>query len=124
MIMDRKEGRMSIDVDRLGVDWDRQAQLIASRAGERRHRPSRNVALAAAASLAAAATILLVLMWPGGRTYEGWQDMDAFMRGAESVSTDYVPEGLYVLNGFDESGYEESSMMEFIIHDEGAKEDL
>ncbi len=119
----RKE--FAIDIDRLGVDWEQQRASIDRR---RRMAPVRRFrfvpAYAAAAVLVLA--IIGILSWPSSDRVPTVavesESITVEQLFSNSYST-YIPDGLYVLNGFDDEGDFEG-VIEFIVPGEGAEEAL
>jgi hypothetical protein len=115
---------MSVDVERLGVDWAAQRARINGRIEARR--VSRSPLRTAYAGLAAATVIavLALLVWWRMPAIDQTQDIDQFFAEVDSISDNYVPAGLYVLNGFIDEQPDAEAMVEFVLPTEGEEEDL
>jgi hypothetical protein len=115
---------MSVDVEGLGVDWSAQRARINRGIEARRVRvsPFRN----AFAGLAAATVVALLamLIWWRMPAIDQAQNMDQFFAEVDAISDNYVPAGLYVLNGFIDERPDAEAMVEFVLPTEGEEEDL
>lgn len=112
-----------IGVGRLGIDWARQRAQINQRIDARNIRV-RRIRLAWTTGAAIAAAALVILMWHRSFITPYSDEMDDFMAEIEAVSDDYVPSGLYVLNGFLDDKPDAETMVEFVIPPYGGEEDL
>lgn len=117
--------RMAVDVDGLGVDWANQCARINERIGARRVR-SRALRTAWAGAVAAVvvAGLALLIWWRGAPLVGDGQDMDQFFTEMDFISEGYVPEGLYVLNGFIDEQPDAEAMVEFVVPQVGGEEEL
>ena len=115
---------MSVDVERLGVDWSAQRVRINERIEARR--VGRSPMRTAFAGLAAATVvaILAIVIWWRMPAIDQAQNMDQFFAEVDAISDNYVPAGLYVLNGFIDERPDAEAMVEFVLPTEGEEEDL
>lgn len=114
---------MSVDIDRLGVDWATQRARINQRIEARC--VSRNPFRTAFAGLAAATVVALIAMmvWWRMPALDHAQDIDQFFAEVDTISDNYVPAGLYVLNGFIDERPDAEAMVEFVLPSEGEEEE-
>ena len=114
---------MSVDVGRLGVDWSAQRVRINERIKVRR--VSRSPMRTAFAGLAAATVvaILAIVIWWRMPAIDQAQSMDQFFAEVDTISDNYVPAGLYVLNGFIDEQPDAEAMVEFVLPTEGDEEE-
>ncbi len=116
--------RLSIDVEKLGVDWGRQRALINRGIEERRSRVGLpKSAWAGALASAALAAIALLIWWRAPHAPQQ-QDLDQFFAEMEAISDNYVPAGLYVLNGYIDMQPDAEAMLDYIAPQEGSEEEL
>jgi hypothetical protein len=114
---------MSVDVDKLGVDW------AAQRAGINRKIEARRVSASpfrnAFAGLAAAtvAALLVMTIWWRMPALDHAQQVDQFFAEVDAISDSYVPAGLYVLNGFMDEEPETEATVESVLPSEGEEEE-
>lgn len=103
--------RFVVDPERAGVDWTVQRAAINERiaAGQGRRHLSRW--LLATATAAVLAALLFVPLTDDHRHEEEVAaiDADLFLEEVDAMVDDYVPQGLYVLNGYEieRSSFEE-----------------
>jgi len=116
-------GRQAVDVGRLGIDWARQRARINERldaeGAGRRLRPAWYGA--AAAVLVAA---IAIFVWWSGVPRVGDESPDQFFTEIDVISEEYVPAGLYVLNGYLDEQPDAEAVIEFMLPQEGDEEEL
>ncbi len=75
----------------------------------------------------AAVTVVAVLacmIWWRVPAIDQTYDIDQFFAEVDAISDNYVPAGLYVLNGFIDEQPDAEAMVEFVLPTEGEEEDL
>lgn len=116
--------RASLEADDLGIDWARQRVMINERIDAKRVR-GRSVRVAwAGAAAAAVVAVLAIVIWWRSPVMNGGYDADQFFTEIDVISEEYVPEGLYVLNGFLNERPDAEAMVEFIVPQDDSQEEL
>lgn len=127
VIHDEKKNDMrreAVDVEGIGVDWAGQRARINGRIDAAGARRSLRPAWYGAVAAVLVAAIAIIIWWHHSAGVARQEELNQFFTEIDSISDDYVPAGLYVLNGYLNEQPDAEAMVEFMLPEEGDKEEL